>query len=110
MKTEGRGEYYLKVLFTALIVIAVIVIGIRAFEFRFDKKYEQIKTDVFVFNEYYRCEINYKDLNYKGVCSDGVLTGIRQFVESDMGLKILDVCLNSPYGYRHDVCKELGVN
>ena len=105
---KEKGNYYLKVLFTALIVILVITVIISVIEVEFDKKYEQIKKDVL--NEYYRCEFSYKELSYKGICSEDILERAEAFIEFDMKFKIFEKCINLPYAYRNDACKDAGVN
>jgi hypothetical protein len=102
---DEYSRYYIKVAFTALVIIGMIVLLTNFLEAKFQKNIKE--SSQYIMDEYYRCEFSYKDLSYKGICNDGLLDRATSMVEFDMQLKLLELCMSSPYTYRYDVCKDL---
>lgn len=106
---KNEGDYYLKVLFTALIVVLLMSLTVTVGYIGFQYVISKTRTEVnnYVNNPPFSCEFNYKGLNYKGVCSDNMLDKAQEFIEFDMRLQAFQLCISSPYSYRYSLCKEM---
>lgn len=104
-RTKNKRSYYLKVLFMAITIVVVVVVLVSFLESKYQKNIKE--TIQYVMGDYYKCEIHYNELDYKGVCNDELLDDMKSMIEFDMQLKLLELCTNSPYAYRYDVCDEL---
>lgn len=102
-----KDNYYVKAIYIVLLVIATTMIIIQLVENKVDYYIENIKADV---DEFYKCEFHYKDLDYKGICNDDLLSRATEMIEFDLQLKILEQCMVSPYAYRYLICEDMGVN
>lgn len=102
---KNKGNYYLKVLFMALVVVIVVALLVNLLESKFQKNIKE--SSQYIMNEYAKCEIYYKELDYKGVCDGELMERVTSMVEFDMQLKLLGLCTDSPYAYRYAVCDEL---
>lgn len=92
------------VLFSAFLYAGLIMVD------RFiDKELNKIEgkaNDIILSENMFRCELQYKDVMYKGLCTDDVLEGFTNLGEIDKTLDIIKVCGSMPYAYRLELCKK----
>jgi len=68
------------------------------------KEVEQTFEDVW---ERIECNIDYKDIHFKGFCSDDLLEGFQKLIEFDKSLELLDLCMQQPYAYKYQLCEQI---
>lgn len=102
---KTNGNYYAKAVFTIVLIVIATAIIINMVQSRIDYNVETIKKDLI--DEYYKCEFHYKELDYKGVCDDGMLDRVTAMIEFDLQLNLLEKCMGSPYAYRYLICEDM---
>lgn len=106
---KKEGNYYAKVLFTALVIILLLCVIISIGYIGFQYVISETRTEVnnYVNNPPFTCEIRFKDMYFKGPCTDDIIEGMEGMANAYVKLEILPLCMSSPYSYRYSLCKEM---
>ena len=73
-----------------------------------DKEIKDLEEEnLNVYQEFIKCEISYKDINYNGFCFDEVKEGFEEIIGADKQIELLQICMSNPYAHRFWLCEEL---
>lgn len=107
MKKESN--FYIKTLFVALIIMLLLslifTIGYIGFQYVISKTRTEVNN--YVNNPPFTCEIRFRDMYFKGPCTDDIIEGMEGMANAYVKLEILPLCMSSPYSYRYSFCKEM---
>lgn len=104
-----ENNFYLKVGFVAIVIILLFAIIVNVSMFVFNWGVEKTNKEIIdVLNSPpFICEFKYGDIYYKGVCNDELLDGVNSLIVYDRRIETLKFCLDYPYAYRYELCKDL---
>lgn len=104
-----KGNYYLKVTFTAILIIILFAVIINVVVWGW--KWFKSDANYWMNNPPFTCEIKYKDIYYKGFCDDETKNSFKEIIgydiETTKNVEILNICLSNPYAYRYEACDNL---
>lgn len=72
-----------------------------------DQKIEKIKLEAEETIEGIKCEFDYKNIHYNGICTDEFLRDTSELIAYDRSVEVLQLCMQNPYAYRYELCKDM---
>lgn len=102
-KNNIRG--YIFIILVLFFVGMIALIGLAAE--MIDVKIEKIKSEAQEVIEGIQCEFTYKDLHYKGICTEELIENTAQMIGFDKEMELLQLCMQNPYAYRYELCEDM---
>ncbi len=109
MKQENKIFGYIIVGIVTFFLILVVTVNsiINTVSIEVDKKIEKIKLEAQETIEGIKCEFNYKNIHYNGICTQELLDYVVELISYDRGVELLQLCMQNPYAYRYELCKDM---
>ena len=105
MKNNHFGTIIIFFVLLAIIILATINVISR----EVDRKIEKIKLDAQEVIEGIKCEFDYKNIHYKGICTKELLDEAVGLVSYDKSIELLQFCMQNSYAYKYELCKDMEV-
>lgn len=108
MKEINYGRLFLVGFVLIAILFALQVTIVTRVSLEVDNKIEKIKLEAQETIEGIKCEFNYKnEIYYKGICTDELLEDTADLIGFDYRTDLLQLCMQNPYAYRYELCREM---